>query len=617
VKPLFALLLLCARSASAEDPAAARYRQALRESFLHASPPPAPPAGVALGDPSDPASAAWLVRTVGELESGTAADPLASIRAAAKAVSPSAPQLPADDVVADYLRRRKSGPSPENGPPRPEVAAPDSARGAELHARRMAALLAASAGPGSSPVVAAGAGALTGGGTAAARARAGGPVSDLRTTAPPPPTNAPAAGSPSLLSQVGAWTYETGKGYATGALNLVNDAANLSNRGANALLSLTPIEYRFRTDMHIAAATPTEQYAQNAIEVASVFSGGVGLVRSAPEIAAVSERLAARTSSLVDRVAGRGAPDPLTAPAIKPPPAAPPVAAPKAAPALTETHAPIPGERTFLGRTYQDISLQEAFNPEEFEALARVHPELRVIAADEKFGALDGLSREEAERRIAAMYPGRFNDGFSDWNAYLRRKMWREEAGGRPIPGDPGGPPSSEVDRMMGSPHLPPQGAAGVVVEGAGGTRATLYNEVSGESSYLMGHVNAYGPDLKRLGSLPYSIQQGGRELSIGHMYVDSAARSQVVGATRAPGIGTPMIAEMIRANPDAVAVKAVLMEDNGAAFADAFARNQDYFEGIRNTPLYKALARQGFTKIRPPVEDWRESPFIPFEVTK
>ncbi len=608
MKPLFALALLCAaRAAGAADPAAAsRYRETLRECFLHAAPVPPPPPGAELGDPRDPSSAAWLARAVGELQAGTAADPLAAIHAAAEALSPTAPLMPGDGVVSDYLRRKKGVGTPgASSPRRGEVAVPESARTAQLHAQRLAALLQASRGsvelPASSSVLESAGGSSTRGGAVGPTGGRLTAVSDLRTTGPPAPAPDRPRPSASLLSRLGTWTYETGKGYATGALNLVNDGANLTNMGANALLSLTPVRFRFRTDLHIAPSTDSERYAQNAVEVASVVTGGVGLVRSAPELAVLSGRISERAGALFGRVARRTGPEPAPAAALETHP-------------VVVAHA---GDRTFMGRSYEDISLMKAFNPDEFELEAQIHPELRIIADDEKFRPLDGLTRAEADRLIERMYPGRYMDGLSDWNAYENRKIWRREAGGRPIPGDPGGPPKSEVDRMMGSPHLPPRDAPAVTVQAPGGVRASLYNEFSGDESYRMGTVNAYGPDLKRIGALPYTVQKDGRVLSIGHMYMDASARSRIVDGARAPGLGTPMIAEMVRANPHAVAVKAVLTEDNGAAFHAAFARGQDYFEGIRNTPLYKALARQGFTKIEPPSADWRESPFIPFQVSK
>gem|GEM_PF-2281755 len=276
------------------------------------------------------------------------------------------------------------------------------------------------------------------------------------------------------------------------------------------------------------------------------------------------------------------------------------------------------GEKTFLGMTHTDISFMSIFEPEAFAKLAHEHPEVKIIADDEKFRMLDGLSRDEADRRISSMYPNDYMQGYQEWNAYLNRKLWREQAGGRPIPGDPGGPPASEVDRALGgAPHLPPKGVKGVEVPGRDGTRLTLYSEADRTSEWQTGEVNAYAPDLKRVGSLPYTIRQGGQELEIGHMFVDPSARSQMVGETRVPGVGTPMIQQMIAANPRAAKVKAVLFEDNGQAFYQAFSKTPDYFAALRSTPLYKALAKQGFTEIVPPAADWRESPFIPFEVTK
>ena len=265
----------------------------------------------------------------------------------------------------------------------------------------------------------------------------------------------------------------------------------------------------------------------------------------------------------------------------------------------------LPGARVMREGT---LTLRESL------AVAKTEGRLdRLIVAEEaRFKALDGLEGEALHQRIEQMYPGRYMQGLDEYNAYLRRKQWRIEAGGRPIPGDAGGPRWTEVDQMMGSPQLPPSGAKGTVV-GEGADRRTLFSERDGN----FGIVNAYGPQLERLGALPYTLSEEGRVIHIGHMYVDSSARSAVVAGTRTPGLGTPLVAELVRNNPAARSVKAALTEDNGRAFQEVFARGGDYFAAIRNTPIYRALSRQGFTEIKPPPAGWEESPFVPFEVSR
>lgn len=89
---------------------------------------------------------------------------------------------------------------------------------------------------------------------------------------------------PSLVESVAAWAGETAKGYATGAVNGVLDMANLANMGANGVLGAVGVDYRFETDMGIAPTSDAEKAAQDAVAVASVVAGGVGLVRAAPAI---------------------------------------------------------------------------------------------------------------------------------------------------------------------------------------------------------------------------------------------------------------------------------------------------------------------------------------------
>jgi hypothetical protein len=309
---LSSILLVAAPGRARADQSASpeeSYRAALREAFLHAAPPPSPPSKADLGDPNDPKSTAGLARTIVALEAGTAADPLASIRAEAAAFSAASPAMPPEDVVADYLRRRKAaGGASVKGPtgtPPPDRGTPDSARGAQLHALELANALGSTAGPGGAPTPAV---ATVPSAVPATNAlpRAPTAVSDLRASAPPSPSVGAPAAAPGLLAGFGTWSLETGRGYATGAANLVLDAANLSNRGANALLSLTPIQYRFQQDMHIAPASATERYAQNAVQAASLLSGVYGVARSAPEIAAVSDSLAARAGEIGDRLLRRG-----------------------------------------------------------------------------------------------------------------------------------------------------------------------------------------------------------------------------------------------------------------------------------------------------------------------
>lgn len=96
---------------------------------------------------------------------------------------------------------------------------------------------------------------------------------------------APAVEEPGLLEAAATWAGQTAKGYATGAVNGFLDMANVVNMGANAALGAVGVDYQFATEMHVAPTSQTEKYAQDAIGVASVVAGGVGLVRSAPALA--------------------------------------------------------------------------------------------------------------------------------------------------------------------------------------------------------------------------------------------------------------------------------------------------------------------------------------------
>ncbi|MFO0722751.1 MAG: hypothetical protein U1E65_03130 [Myxococcota bacterium] len=106
------------------------------------------------------------------------------------------------------------------------------------------------------------------------------PSEDPVTT--PAPPSAPRS---SVWSDVSTYALNTARGYGTGALNLVLGTASLVNRGVNAGLSLTPIDYRFQTDLEIAPRSRAESDAQRAVEIASLATGAAGLVRSAPAIA--------------------------------------------------------------------------------------------------------------------------------------------------------------------------------------------------------------------------------------------------------------------------------------------------------------------------------------------
>jgi hypothetical protein len=80
------------------------------------------------------------------------------------------------------------------------------------------------------------------------------------------------------------------KGYATGAVNtFINEPANLVNGVVNAGLSLTPTDFRFRTDLGIQPTSQAEADAQNAVAVASVVTGVAGLVKSAPSLARATD----------------------------------------------------------------------------------------------------------------------------------------------------------------------------------------------------------------------------------------------------------------------------------------------------------------------------------------
>lgn len=90
---------------------------------------------------------------------------------------------------------------------------------------------------------------------------------------------------PSMLESVAGWAVETAKGYGTGAVNTVLDAANLVNSGVNLGLEAAGVDFRFDTNMGIAPTSEAERHAQNAVAVASVVTGVAGLAKSAPAIA--------------------------------------------------------------------------------------------------------------------------------------------------------------------------------------------------------------------------------------------------------------------------------------------------------------------------------------------
>ncbi len=63
---------------------------------------------------------------------------------------------------------------------------------------------------------------------------------------------------------------------------MILGTADLVNRGTNLVLDLTPIKFRFQTDMDIPAQSRSERYAQNAVNDVSLLYSGVGLARSVP-----------------------------------------------------------------------------------------------------------------------------------------------------------------------------------------------------------------------------------------------------------------------------------------------------------------------------------------------
>lgn len=100
-----------------------------------------------------------------------------------------------------------------------------------------------------------------------------------------PTAVAPTERSPGLLESGATWVGQTLKGYATGAVNTILDAANLSNLAANGVLSAAGIDHRFRTDLGIAPTSESERHAQNAITAGSVVLGVAGVAKGVPRIA--------------------------------------------------------------------------------------------------------------------------------------------------------------------------------------------------------------------------------------------------------------------------------------------------------------------------------------------
>lgn len=262
---------------------------------------------------------------------------------------------------------------------------------------------------------------------------------------------------------------------------------------------------------------------------------------------------------------------------------------------------------TFPGRTSADLEAMQRSDPAGFAALQAQHPELKVFADDRRFEGLTQLPRNELFDQLDQI-PG----GERDYNEYLRRRMWREDSGGRPIAGDPGGPRRTTVDDMLGGPRAAP-GTGGRDVQLPDGTTGRIYNRDDGGA---FRSIDAYGPNGERLGSLPYSLSPDGTTASIGHMVVDPSMRSRVVDGERTSGLGSHLVDELVGANPNIARVKAVLTEDNGAAFYRASeAAGGDYAAGIQASPLYRALSKRGFGEVGSPPHDWRDAPMAPFDV--
>jgi hypothetical protein len=90
---------------------------------------------------------------------------------------------------------------------------------------------------------------------------------------------------PDLLESATTWAGQTARGYATGAVNTVLDAANLLNTGVNAALGAAGAQTRLRTDMRIEPGSRAEGAAQDAVTVGSAVAGVAGAVRSGPALA--------------------------------------------------------------------------------------------------------------------------------------------------------------------------------------------------------------------------------------------------------------------------------------------------------------------------------------------
>jgi predicted GNAT family acetyltransferase len=282
-----------------------------------------------------------------------------------------------------------------------------------------------------------------------------------------------------------------------------------------------------------------------------------------------------------------------------------PVAAAEPAHSLPTSSHPLDKEMLTPGEV-KDLVFLQHFEPAEFKTLLERHPAFQVYVDDAKFEGIDGLNRDALDSRIISLYPNDYYKGYDDLGAYQRRQRWRAAAGGRPIPGDPGGPRWTSVDEALG-PQLPRNdGSEKRFVSGVGPDAKTYVTDG--------GDVNVYDAAGARLGALPYT--QSGHTISVGHVFVDPAVRGQ--------GVSNELVRQLIVNHPEATRLKTSLSEDNAFAFWKAYERTHDYDASIRETPAYKARVKQGFSVILPPPAQWAHgaqagqmTPFVPYEAEK
>ena len=246
-------------------------------------------------------------------------------------------------------------------------------------------------------------------------------------------------------------------------------------------------------------------------------------------------------------------------------------------------------------------------NPQAFEKLLKEEPGYVWVLKDLEFAELEKMPGG-IRQALWKKYSDDIEKAEAEYGAYLRRKNWREQnwAETRPLPGYPGGPRRTEVDKILKDPYLPPTNKVSTP------NKKILVSDMKVKDTELKVYfepgiekVNVYDASNARVAAFEYNIRMD----DSGAPTVLKVSIAAVDPDFRGLQIADALYKKVLDYHPEIKSLEGSLAYTNAKIFWTEFAKTKSYIEAVKATPAYKSRVKLGFSNIEMPKdfppEDW------------